>query len=128
MTTASEEAEQELAYTVGKDRARTLIAAVRVEAYNDAADTIEHWHGQAPEVYSPQDSAELLRHFAKGGNARTVVYPGTKEKARQDGRAEVLLDEVFNGPDEAPDDALTPPQRAAGVEFAGTQQEGDQQS
>ena len=42
MTTARQEAEQELAYTVGKDRAAQLLDAVAAAAYREAADEIDN--------------------------------------------------------------------------------------
>lgn len=49
-------------------------AAVSATAYRKAADLVEHWHGQAPDIYSPHDSATLLRHIADGGQPNTTPY------------------------------------------------------
>ena len=46
--------------------AARLLGQVRAAALTEAAGLIEYWHGAAPDVYSPQDSAELLRHVAAG--------------------------------------------------------------
>lgn len=38
----------------------------RAAAFREAAELIQYWHGQAPDVYSPQDSADLLLAVAAG--------------------------------------------------------------
>lgn len=52
-----------------------LLDARRAEVLLDAAAFVEFWHGQAPDVFSPLDSAALLRHIAGGGNPKDTPYP-----------------------------------------------------
>lgn len=51
------------------------ILAYLAEVLRDAAAFVEFWHGQAPDVFSPLDSAALLRHIAGGGNPKDTPYP-----------------------------------------------------
>lgn len=46
----------------------------RAEVLREAAALVEYWHGSAPEVFSPQDSATLLRHVANGGFPKDAAY------------------------------------------------------
>lgn len=63
---------------VGEERAGLWLdafaAEVRSAHFAEAADLVQHWHGGAPDVYSPQDSAELLRYVAGGGNPADATY------------------------------------------------------
>lgn len=64
---------------VGMDRALHMFeTAIRADTrsahFAEAADLVQHWHGGAPDVYSPQDTAELLRHVAGGGNPAEATY------------------------------------------------------
>lgn len=56
------------------EHASALLAAYRAEVLREAAALVEYWHGSAPDVFSPQDSATLLRHVANGGFPKDAAY------------------------------------------------------
>ncbi|KIF66237.1 hypothetical protein HY68_36620 [Streptomyces sp. AcH 505] len=55
---------------------RAAADAAHRRGMTDAADLVEHWHGQAPDVYAPADSVALIRNVAEGGHPATTSYPG----------------------------------------------------